>query len=71
MLQVMQRCLHDSSSASYTRQLVTSERGVCGGPLAFHYANLCHKLHSVSHWPVLVYFINQVQSSQHGAVTSH
>jgi hypothetical protein len=21
-------------------QLVTSERGVCGGPLAFHYANL-------------------------------
>jgi hypothetical protein len=40
-------------------QLVTSERGVCGGPLPFHYANLglCHILHSASHWPVLRYFI--------------
>jgi hypothetical protein len=29
-----------------------------GGPLACHYANLCHILHSVSHWPVLKYLIN-------------
>jgi hypothetical protein len=49
-------------------QLVTSERGVCGGPLAFHYANLMshtafrqslacvsllNQLHFGSHWLVL------------------
>jgi hypothetical protein len=34
------------------------------GPLAFHYANLCHILHSVRHWPVLVYFINRRGTAQ-------
>jgi hypothetical protein len=39
-------------------QLITSERGVCGGPLLSIMLTLCHILHSVSHWPVLCYFIN-------------
>jgi hypothetical protein len=79
----------------------TSERGVCGGPLAFHYANLmshtafrqslacvsllflhsaigstvqhlrslCHILHSVSHWPVLVYYFNTSDHSPNANIT--
>jgi hypothetical protein len=39
-----QHRLHDSSSAFTAGQLVTSERGVCGGPLALHYANLMSHL---------------------------
>jgi hypothetical protein len=39
-------------------QLVTSERGVCGGPLLSIMLTLCHILQSVSDWPVLVYFFN-------------
>jgi hypothetical protein len=38
-------------------QLVTS-----GGPLAFHYANLCHILHFVNHWPEFSYFIKASSS---------
>jgi hypothetical protein len=30
----------ESSAPPTAGQLVTSERGVCGGPLAYHYANL-------------------------------
>jgi hypothetical protein len=32
--------MHDANTFATAGQLVTSERGVCGGPLAFHYANL-------------------------------
>jgi hypothetical protein len=42
-------------------QLVTSERGVCGDPWLSIMLTLCHILHSVSHWPVLGYFINHAQ----------
>jgi hypothetical protein len=40
-------------------QLVTSERGVhsVGDPWLSIMLTLCHILYSVSHWPVLVYFI--------------
>jgi hypothetical protein len=34
-------CMRTTAAVPTTAgQLVTSERGVCGGPLAFHYANL-------------------------------
>jgi hypothetical protein len=43
-------------------QLVTSARGPLVGfvedPWLSITLTLCHILHSVSHWPVLVYFIN-------------
>jgi hypothetical protein len=41
-------------------QLVSSELGVCEGPLAFLYADLMS--HTAFHirWPVLEYFINHV-----------
>jgi hypothetical protein len=45
-------------------QLVTSERGVCGDPWLSITLNLCHILHSVSHWPVLVYFIKILKAKQ-------
>jgi hypothetical protein len=39
-------------------QLVTSERGVCGDSWHSIITTLCHILHSVSHWPIVVYFVN-------------
>jgi hypothetical protein len=39
-------------------QLVTSERGVAGDPWLSYMLDLCHILHSVSHWPVLDFIVN-------------
>jgi hypothetical protein len=39
-------------------QLVTSERRVCGDSWHSIITTSCHILHSVSHWPMLVYFVN-------------
>jgi hypothetical protein len=54
-MKIYYNSLVDSSSASYTRSPVSE--GFVGDPWLSIMLTICHILHSVSHWPVLVYFI--------------
>jgi hypothetical protein len=54
----MHYCSHYSVRSPTARQLVTSERGVCGGPWLSITLTLCYILlpSHVSHWPVSEFF---------------
>jgi hypothetical protein len=62
LLARQQQCLLQADSWSPVSE------GFVGDPWLSITLTLCHILHSVSHWPVLVYFINLVHKLAAGQV---